>query len=87
MDLEDVSCNVLNMEFFDRLWVKGLINDMGEMAKSKPDSWGDIPCADEVRKVGIIMCLWCMQIQKGRIHNCYGQANQALQIIRRFSLI
>ena len=51
VDIEDVSCNVLNMEFFDRLWIKGLVRDTGEMVKSKKDRWGDVPCEDEVRKV------------------------------------
>ena len=52
VDIEEISCDVLNMEFFDRLWVRGVVRD-GEMVKSKPDRWGDIPCADDVRKVGI----------------------------------
>ena len=50
MDIEDITCDVLNMEFFDRLWVRGVVRD-GEMVKSKPDRWGDIPCNDDVRKV------------------------------------
>ena len=52
VNAEAVPCNVLNMEFFDRLWVRGVVRD-GEMVKSKPDSWGDVPCKDDVRKVSI----------------------------------
>lgn len=50
LDIEDISCNILNMEFFDRLWVRGVVRD-GEMVKSKPDRWGDVPCSDDVRKM------------------------------------
>ena len=53
VEIEDISCDVLNMEFFDRLWVRGVVRD-GEMVQSKADSWGDIPCPDDVRKVSII---------------------------------
>ena len=57
LDIEEVSCNVLNMEFFDRLWVRGVVRD-GEMVKSKKDSWGDIPCCDDVRKVSHFFLVW-----------------------------
>ena len=65
MNAEAVPCNVLNMEFFDRLWVRGVVRD-GEMVKSKPDSWGDVPCKDDVRKVSI-HCLWKVTEKDGLV--------------------
>ena len=55
INMEEVPCNILNMEFFDRLWNENMVDkETNEMIKSKRDSWGDIPLTDEVRKV----CQW-----------------------------
>lgn len=52
IDAEEVPCNILNMEFFDRLWTQNMVDkETNEMIKSKRDRWGDIPLNDEVRKV------------------------------------
>ena len=56
---EKCPCDVLNMEFFDKLWIEGLVNEEGEMKKLKHDYLGDIPVDDQVRSVSIVMCVCC----------------------------
>ena len=55
-DIEELSCDIKNMEFFDRLWTSAIVNKEGEMAKTKIDTWGNIPLEDEVRKVRTCVC-------------------------------
>ena len=49
--MDEAPCDVLNMEFFDRLWVEGLVDEEGEMKKQKHDYLGQIPVDDQVRSV------------------------------------
>ena len=62
IDMDEAPCNVLNMEFFDRLWVEGLVDEEGEMKKMKHDYLGQIPVDDQVRSVKTCLSV-CLSVR------------------------
>ena len=47
-----VSCSVLNMGFFDRLYDNNVVRESGKIVKCFDEYWEDLTISDELRKVG-----------------------------------
>ena len=55
MSVEELSCSVLSMTFFDRLFDAGIVREQGQISKCFDEYIGDFTISDELRKVMFIL--------------------------------
>jgi hypothetical protein len=58
VEVDQVTCTLLSMNFFDRLKSNGIVRESGVIVKCFDEMCDDFLVSDELRKVNIIILIW-----------------------------